>query len=82
MTAGKAIIGSNVGGISTLIKDGYSGFLINPYNVDGIIKNIENLIDNSELCYFFSKNARNQILNDNTSVEILKFYNGFVKRKD
>ena len=49
MAAGKARIGSNVGGIPTVINDGEDGFLVEPENIDALAEKLDLLMSNDEL---------------------------------
>jgi len=44
MSAGIAVIGSNVGGIITLIQHGHNGLLVEPKDVDGLAEAILTLL--------------------------------------
>ena len=49
MAASKPVIASKAGGISSLIKDGEAGFLIEPGNVQELSEKIIKLLKNSNL---------------------------------
>ncbi|AFY74243.1 glycosyltransferase [Synechococcus sp. PCC 7502] len=49
MTQKKAIIGSNVGGISEQVIDGKTGFIVEPKDIDNLARNLQILIENPEL---------------------------------
>lgn len=49
MTQKKAIVGSNVGGISEQVVDGETGFIVAPKDVDSLMKKLQILIENPEL---------------------------------
>jgi L-malate glycosyltransferase len=49
MTQQKAVIGSNVGGISEQVIDGETGFIVAPKNADILAEKLQILIENSEL---------------------------------
>jgi len=49
MALGKPVIGSKVGGVPEIIKDGSNGFLIEPKDVEGLAGKIEYLINNPEI---------------------------------
>ena len=57
MNKGLPVIGSNIGGIPELIKDGYDGFLFEPGNVDSLHHIIEILINDKEILAKLSTNA-------------------------
>jgi glycosyltransferase involved in cell wall biosynthesis len=49
MAAGKPVIGSRVGGIPDLVKDGYNGLLVEPGDVSGLAKAIQKLVADENL---------------------------------
>jgi glycosyltransferase involved in cell wall biosynthesis len=49
MASGKAVVASDVGGISTLIKHGKNGFLVKPRDVKGFEKFIRILLEDTNL---------------------------------
>jgi glycosyltransferase involved in cell wall biosynthesis len=51
---GTPVIGSNVGGIPSALKDGYSGYLSEPKNSADIANKITRIISNYN---YFSKNS-------------------------
>ena len=54
---GKPVIGTNVGGIPDVIKDGNNGFLIEPNNPRELQKTIEKIINDKNYYNFLSKNS-------------------------
>jgi len=58
MASGKPLIGSNVGGISAQIRDGWDGFLIEPGNEKQLAEKIRYLIDNPEERERMGENSR------------------------
>lgn len=68
LACGKAVIGSDVGGISEIITDDV-GLLVNPNKVSSIAQAIDEVINNSELREIFALNARNRAL-DFSKVDI------------
>ncbi|MDI6605627.1 MAG: glycosyltransferase family 4 protein [Candidatus Omnitrophota bacterium] len=61
MAAGKAIVASGVGGIKTLIKDGFNGLLVPPKDVDGLTAAILRLLGDPEESRRLGENARDFI---------------------
>jgi glycosyltransferase involved in cell wall biosynthesis len=61
MSSGLAVIGSAVGGIKTLIKDGENGLLVNPEDSPGIAKAIIDLLFDSNKASSLGANARKYI---------------------
>ena len=57
MASGTPIIGSNVGGIPDIIKDGYNGFLVPEKSPEGLADKIIQLLSNKELAEKFSVNG-------------------------
>lgn len=58
---GKPVIGTDVGGISDAIKNGFNGFLIKPNSSLELEKTITNIIDNKKLYKFLSENSINHV---------------------
>ncbi|MFN3527797.1 MAG: glycosyltransferase family 4 protein [Candidatus Altarchaeaceae archaeon] len=54
---GTPVIGSNIGGIPEVIKEGHNGFLFEPGNVEQLKQILENIIENPEQLKELSKNA-------------------------
>lgn len=61
MSSGLAVIGSSVGGIKTLIKDGENGLLVNPGDSLGIAKAIIDLLSDPDKASSLGANARKYI---------------------
>jgi glycogen(starch) synthase len=74
MAAGKAIVGSNVGGMSEIIKNHQTGLLINPHSVNEIIDTVCSLIKDADYCFCLSENARKDIINQSHEDIIVDFY--------
>ena len=60
-SCGKPVIGTDVGGISDAIQNGYNGFLIKPNNLSELEKTIINIITNKKLYKSLSENSINHI---------------------
>lgn len=74
MAAGKAIAGSNAGGMSDLLQHGESGLLVDPEKAAEIYNAVKKLIDDNDLRYQLSVKARKRILEQcNTTVSVEKF---------
>ena len=58
---GKPVIGTDVGGISDAIQNGYNGFLIKPNNLLELEETIINIINNKKLYKSLSKNSINHV---------------------
>ena len=61
---GKPVIGTNVGGISDAINDGFNGFLIKPNDSLELKKKIIDIINNKKLYKTLSENSINHIKNN------------------
>ncbi len=61
MAFGLPVVGSNVGGIKTLIQDGYSGILVPPANPASIAKAVVDLLKDRKRAQYLGDNARNFI---------------------
>ena len=68
MAAGRAVIGSDIGGIRSLIKDRDNGLLVPPADCDGLARAIIELLNNPGLRQFLGNNAR-AFIKDNFSQE-------------
>jgi glycosyltransferase involved in cell wall biosynthesis len=64
------VIASNLEGLKDAIKDGWNGFMIEPYDTDGFVKKINELLENSQYCQEFGEKAR-QFVIDNFSWNII-----------
>jgi glycosyltransferase involved in cell wall biosynthesis len=49
MACGKPTVASRVGGTCEILQDGYTGFLVEPRNVDELVSRISTLVDDSNL---------------------------------
>ncbi len=56
--AGKPAIGSNVGGIPSVIRDGFNGLLVPPNNPEALAAAIKRAITDTEMMERMGKNAR------------------------
>lgn len=72
MYFGKAIAGSNVGGIAVQIEDGKTGLLFEPGNVNQLSEQIERLIEDKPLRERLGKAARAKALRDGDYVTLVK----------
>ena len=58
LTCGKPLVGTDVGGIAPLIRDGWNGFLVEPANEKQLAEKIRYLIDNEEERKRMGRNSR------------------------
>ena len=61
MACSICVIGSNIGGIKTLIRDGYNGILVEPKDVNGLYVAISGLLKDPSKMKALGDNARNFI---------------------
>ena len=58
LACGKPLVGTNVGGIVTMIKNGWNGFLVEPANEKQLAEKIKHLIDHPEKWEEMGRNSR------------------------
>ena len=68
MACGLSVIGSDVGGIKSLIRDGHNGLLVRPADIPGLSRAILELLQNPVRAISLGTNAR-AFINDNFSQE-------------
>ena len=71
MACGQSVIGSNIGGIKSLIQDGSNGLLVESKDIDGIAGAILTLLASPEKRKFLGDNARNFIANNFSLEEMI-----------
>ena len=65
MSQGAIVLGSNSGGMSEIIEDNESGFLIEPHNISGLAAKIGQILQLSEKEKLsISQNAKQRIKNE------------------
>jgi PEP-CTERM/exosortase A-associated glycosyltransferase len=64
MSMGKAVVGSDVGGLRELFYDGESGFLVEPENPRALAKRLLDLIANASTRQAMGKRARELVLRE------------------
>jgi glycosyltransferase involved in cell wall biosynthesis len=72
MILGMPVISSSVGGIKTLVKDGETGLLFNPYDKYDLAGILVNALSNYELMIQLGENARKVALKRHMPETILK----------
>jgi glycosyltransferase involved in cell wall biosynthesis len=60
MSLGKPVITTNLGGLPEIIKDGYSGFIVPPGDIDALADKMEILTKDRDLCKRLGQNARRE----------------------
>lgn len=73
------VIGSNIGGIPELIKDGVNGYLFEPGNIYDLKEKIEKIINNRELLVDLENNAGKSLPVDSMKVMIDSLINEYDK---
>ncbi|MFQ5942522.1 MAG: glycosyltransferase [Anaerolineales bacterium] len=61
MWKGRPVVASNVGGIPTQIVDGESGYLVDPYDLDGVAEIVVRLLEDETLADEIGANARERV---------------------
>ena len=79
MAAGKAVVGSNNGGMADLIQDGKSGVLVNPENETDIYVALKKIISDNEFRYSLSVQARKRITEELDSNKISSRLDAYYK---
>lgn len=72
MSCGRAVIGTNCGGIPEYMTDGESGILVPPRNPDELAKAIISLLSDPQERYRLGKNARQHVLDKFQPTEIAR----------
>lgn len=73
------VIGSNIGGIPELIKDGVNGYLFEPGNIYDLKEKLEKIINNRELLVDLENNAGKSLPVDSMKVMIDSLINEYDK---
>lgn len=58
---GKPVMGSRMGGIPEMVKDGYNGVLFEARNVEELAKGIKTLVSNKDQLHELGRNARKEV---------------------
>lgn len=77
MMCSKPIIATNVGGISTLVENGFNGWLFNPSNTSALDLILNNMIQNKQLLKQFGENSfmKSKIYTpENVKQDLVKLY--------
>jgi len=62
MASGKPVIGCNIPGVRTLVRDGETGFLIEPGDATGLARRIELLVRNDDLRDAMGRRSHQRII--------------------
>ena len=84
--SGKPIIVTNVGGHPEVVRDGITGFLVPPCDVESLVLSIEKLVNDSDLRYAMGTQGR-KFVEENYSWDkcvriVVKIYNEIYENKD
>ena len=61
----KCVIATNVGGLSEVVEDGKTGFLIDSDNIEGnLLRVLVTIIQNPDICKIMGKNGRIKVINE------------------
>lgn len=80
MAAGKAVVGSKVGGMNDLLENGAYGLLADPYSYKDIYKKLSLLINEPERRFELSVKGRKRILDQYCNEKIIDQFDGFYKK--
>lgn len=80
MVGGKAVVGSNNGGMVDLIKHNKTGLLVNPESAAEIYVALKRLIDDNAFRYRLSLNARQSVLKDFESELTLNLFDSYYRK--
>ena len=80
MAAGKASVVSRIGGFSCIVKDGETGFLVDPENIEGFAERIHLLLLDGELRRSVGEKARAEAFRRFTPAVIAKKTHDLYKR--
>jgi glycosyltransferase involved in cell wall biosynthesis len=83
MAAGKAVIVTDVGGMSEIIKDGINGIVVKPKDVEGLTNAMLALIENHNLRNTLSQNAKETVRNyvwENLADQYVQVYQKVLSR--
>jgi len=82
MAAGKAVIGSNVGGIPTLITDVYNGFLFDSQDVRDLSERMRLLLLNDPLRENMGKRNIDLVANKFSSRKYVEYFTNMIEGRD
>jgi glycosyltransferase involved in cell wall biosynthesis len=62
LSSGLPVVTTDVGGIPELVVDGQNGFLVKPFDAQGLAERILFLLESPRLCAEFGRNGRNTVI--------------------
>jgi glycosyltransferase involved in cell wall biosynthesis len=69
---GKAVVGTRLGGIPEIVRDGENGFLVEPNSANDLREKIQRLIGDKDLCERMGRRAREMVVETNSPAEHYK----------
>ena len=83
---GTPVVASNVGGIPSQIIDGESGYLLDPYDLDGFADRIIHILKNPNEAKAMGEKAKEKVRNEFLITRLLSDYldmlNAVINRRD
>lgn len=70
MAAGLPVIATKAGGTPELVCDGFTGYLVDPFNSEQVVYRLEKLIKDPQLRYIMGKAGR-EVINEQFSIDIM-----------
>ena len=80
MSIGCPIIASNTPPVTEIMKDGYNGILTDFYDIDSLVKKVNDVIDNPDKYTLIRKNARETIVQNYDLKQLLQKQVEFLKQ--
>ena len=77
MACGRALIGTNLGGITDLIDDGVSGLLVPPDNVQALAQAMRTLIDDRQRCAQMGEAGKAKVVNFQSQTVLDRIENAY-----
>ena len=77
-SAGVPVVAVRAGGVEESVREGVSGFLVNPKDVNGFVERVTCIVENGDTFVALSRSARSwasQFAFENTSEQIVNCYN-------
>jgi trehalose synthase len=83
---GTPVVASNVGGIPAQIVDGESGYLLDPYDIEGFAERIVHILKNPDEAERIGEKAKEKVRNEFLITRLLSDYldmlNAVINRRD
>lgn len=72
MAAGKPVVATSVGGLTELVEDGITGYLIPAGDVDALTQRLETLLDDHQLREQMGENARGKVTREHSAAAMVE----------